>query len=233
MEWLSARTILWLKPLALSYSIIRFLNFLGGCYLSRLLFDQSYATSSYMIKSLILSFFLTNLSFAFPLVSALSIFLLPGKTSSQPKSRSLSSLVITATLLIHINTLSLPMAPFLRTLLCSQPPPPPPPSQFWCPISTPFFPIPDSSSTPPATPQPLQVYTRRPHTDIRPPPNSSPIVSSSTTSVLLSPDDLPIVIQKGNRSSRNHHPIYNFLTYHRLFSPYSTFISTLSFCFSS
>ena len=130
MEWLSARTILWLKPLALSYSIIRFLNFLGGCYLSRLLFDQSYATSSYMIKSLILSFFLTNLSFAFPLVSALSIFLLPGKTSSQPKSRSLSSLVITATLLIHINTLSLPMAPFLRTLLCSQPPPPPPPPPF-------------------------------------------------------------------------------------------------------
>ena len=39
MEWLSARTIIWLKPLALSYSIIRFLNVLWGdatlaaCYL--------------------------------------------------------------------------------------------------------------------------------------------------------------------------------------------------------
>ena len=43
MEWLSARTVIWLKSLTLSYFIIRFLNFFGRCYLSRLLFGQSYA----------------------------------------------------------------------------------------------------------------------------------------------------------------------------------------------
>ena len=84
-----------------------------------------------MIKSLIPFFFQTNLSFAFPLVSlvvfVLSIFLLLTKTSSLPKPRSVSSSVspgfnedIVATLLIHIDTLSLPMSHFLRTLLCSQ-----------------------------------------------------------------------------------------------------------------
>ena len=83
-----------------------------------------------MIKSLIPFFFQTNLSSAFPLVSlvvfVLSIFLLLDKTSSQPKPRSVSSLVIlsfnlviVATLLIHIDTLSLPMSHCLRTLLCS------------------------------------------------------------------------------------------------------------------
>ena len=40
--------------------------------------------------------------------------------------------------------------------------------------------------------------------------------------------DLPIAIRKGTRSSRNPHPIYNFLTYHCLFSPYFAFISALS-----
>ena len=30
MEWLSVRTVMWLKSLALSYSIIRFLNVFGG-----------------------------------------------------------------------------------------------------------------------------------------------------------------------------------------------------------
>ena len=46
--------------------------------------------------------------------------------------------------------------------------------------------------------------------------------------VLLSPTDIPIVIRKGTRSSRNPHPIYNFLTYHRLSFQYSAFVSTLS-----
>ena len=66
-------------------------------------------------------FFLMSL-----VVFVLSIFLLLDKTSSQPKSRSVSSSVIpgfnkdiVATLLIHINTLSLLMSHFLRTLLCS------------------------------------------------------------------------------------------------------------------
>ena len=86
-----------------------------------------------MINSLIPFFFQTNLSFAFPLVSlvvfVLSIFLLLDKTSFQPKPRSVSSSiilgfneVIVATLLIHIDTLSLPMSHFLRIILCSLPP---------------------------------------------------------------------------------------------------------------
>ena len=51
---------------------------------------------------------------------------------------------------------------------------------------------------------------------------------SSKTKAMSYPDDLPIVIQKGTRSPRNPHPIYNFLTYHHSSSPYSAFISTLS-----
>ena len=86
-----------------------------------------------MIKSLIPFFFQSNLSSAFPLVSlvvfVLSIFLPLDKTSFQPKLRSVSSSVIPdfnkviiATLLIHIDTLFLPMSHFLRTLICSLPP---------------------------------------------------------------------------------------------------------------
>ena len=86
-----------------------------------------------MIKSLIPSFLQTNPSSAFPLVSLVvyvsSIFLLLDKTSSQIKPRSASysviphfNEVIAATLLIHIDTLSLSTSPFLRILLCSLPP---------------------------------------------------------------------------------------------------------------
>ena len=87
--------------------------------------------SCYLINHMSSSvFFQTNLSSAFPLISlvvfVLSIFLLLDKTSFQPKPRSVSSSVIpgfneviVATLLIHIDTLSLPMSHFLRTLLCS------------------------------------------------------------------------------------------------------------------
>ena len=59
-------------------------------------------------------------------VFVLSIFLLLDKTRFQPKPRSVSSSVISgfnevivATLLMHIDTLSLSMSHFLRTLLCS------------------------------------------------------------------------------------------------------------------
>ena len=45
--------------------------------------------------------------------------------------------------------------------------------------------------------------------------------------VLPPPVDLPTVGRKGTRSSHNPHPIYNFLTYHCLSSPYFAFISTL------
>ena len=97
-------------------------------------------------------------------------------------------------------------------------------------ISQPLlYPIPVTSSVPSATlPRPLQVYTRCPRTDIGPLADSSPMTPSSTTSVLPSPVDLPIAVRKGTRSSHNPHLIYNFLTYHRLSSPYSVFISTLS-----
>ena len=86
-----------------------------------------------MIKSLIPLFFQTNLFSVFPLVSlvvsVLSIFLLLEKTSFQLKPQSVSSSiipdfneVIVATLPIYIDTLSLPISHFLRTLLSSLPP---------------------------------------------------------------------------------------------------------------
>ena len=55
------------------------------------------------------------------------------------------------------------------------------------------------------------------------------MMPNSMTPVFPSLVDLPIAIRKGTRSSRNPHPICNFLTYHCLFSPYYAFISTLSF----
>ena len=103
-------------------------------------------------------------------------------------------------------------------------PPPPPPQSFGV-LSLPllFFILNTSS-----TPQPSQVYTCHLRTNTRPPPDSSPMAPSSTTPILSSLDDLHIAIQKGIRSSRNPRPIYKFLTYHRLSSPYSSSISTLS-----
>jgi len=43
-----------------------------------------------------------------------------------------------------------------------------------------------------------------------------------------SDSDWPIAIQKGTRSTRNPHPIYNFLSYHRLSPSYSSFVFSLS-----
>ena len=101
---------------------------------------------------------------------------------------------------------------------------PPSPDVIFLPLLYPFM---DTSFVASATPpRPLQVYTHRPCTDIGPPADSSPMAPSSMTSVLLSPVDLPITVRKG---THNPHPIYNFLTYHHLSSPYSAFISTLSF----
>ena len=98
-------------------------------------------------------------------------------------------------------------------------------------ISLPLlYPVLDTSSVPLATPpRPLQVYTRHPRIDTRPSADSSPMTPSSTTPILPSPANLPIAIRKDTRSSCNPHPINNFLTYHRLSSPYFVFISTLSF----
>ena len=51
---------------------------------------------------------------------------------------------------------------------------------------------------------------------------------SSLAPVPQSSDDLPIVIRIGTRSTSNPHPIYNFLSFHRLSLPYFVFVSTLS-----
>ena len=81
--------------------------------------------------------------------------------------------------------------------------------------------------------RPLQVYHRR-HCSVVPLPstealaNSLPIPSVSHTPALPLADNLPIALRKGNRSTSNPHPIYNFLSYHRLSSPYSAFVSAIS-----
>ena len=79
--------------------------------------------------------------------------------------------------------------------------------------------------------RPLQVYHRRHCVAVPPslaevPVDSLPIPSASPTPALPPSADLPIALRKGNRSTRNRnpHPIYNFLSYHRLSSPYSAFV---------
>ncbi|RVX09376.1 Retrovirus-related Pol polyprotein from transposon TNT 1-94 [Vitis vinifera] len=95
------------------------------------------------------------------------------------------------------------------------------------------LPIPIVSPPEAMPPRPLQVYHRRPHV-VAPlpfpeaPADSLPIPSASPAPALPSPHDLPIAVRKGTRSTRNPHPIYNFLSYHRLSSPYSAFVSAIS-----
>ena len=163
----------------------------------------------------------------------LSTYLLLAKINFLLRPRSASSLVIPAfnagtisILPIHIDTSFPLMSPFLNILLFSLPHPRSSPEVLSLPL---IFPIPSLSSESPTTPpRPLQVYTRRPHTDTEPLDDLSPMVPSSTMSVLPPPVDPPIAIQKGTRFSRNTHPIYTFMSYHRLSLPYSAFISTLS-----
>ena len=81
--------------------------------------------------------------------------------------------------------------------------------------------------------RPLQVYHRRhraavPLPSAEAPADSLPLPSASPTPALSIADNLPIALRKGNRSTNNPHPIYNFLSYHRLSSPYSAFVSTIS-----
>ncbi|RVW72247.1 Retrovirus-related Pol polyprotein from transposon TNT 1-94 [Vitis vinifera] len=95
------------------------------------------------------------------------------------------------------------------------------------------LPIPIVSPPEAMPPRPLQVYHRRPRV-VAPLPfpeasaDSLPIPSASPAPALPSPHDLPIAVRKGTRSTRNPHPIYNFLSYHRLSSPYSAFVSAIS-----
>ncbi|KAJ9672101.1 hypothetical protein PVL29_025662 [Vitis rotundifolia] len=95
------------------------------------------------------------------------------------------------------------------------------------------LPIPIVSPPDAMPPRPLQIYHRRPRV-VAPlpfteaPADSLPIPSASPAPALPSPTDLPIAVRKGIRSTRNPHPIYNFLSYHRLSSPYSAFVSAIS-----
>ena len=81
--------------------------------------------------------------------------------------------------------------------------------------------------------RPLQVYHRRHRAAVtlpsaEAPADSLPLPSASPTPTLPVANNLPIALRKGNRSTSNPHPIYNFLSYHRLSSPYSAFVSTIS-----
>ena len=61
---------------------------------------------------------------------------------------------------------------------------------------------------------------------------SSTLDSSPSSLAPLPPDEgdsgWPIALRKGIRSTRNPHPIYNFLSYHRLTPSYCTFLSSVS-----
>ena len=65
--------------------------------------------------------------------------------------------------------------------------------------------------------------------DSHPPPTDPQTMDpSSSTSSHHSDSDWPIAIRKGTRSTRNPHPIYNFLSYHRLSPSYFSFVFSLS-----
>ena len=100
-------------------------------------------------------------------------------------------------------------------------------------LHVPFvLPPPDFPSPPTdVVTRPLQVYTRCPHPPTRPLADSSSMPPSSLALVPQPSDDLPIIIRKSTHSTCNPHPVYNFLSYHRLSLPYFVFVSTLSSVF--
>ena len=78
-----------------------------------------------------------------------------------------------------------------------------------------------------------------PHsTDVGPPVLEGSPHDSHSTSITpqamdpaishCSDSNWPIAIRKGTRSTRNPHPIYNFLSYHHLSPSYSSFVFSLS-----
>ena len=183
-----------------------------------------------MIKFLIHFFSLTNVFISFLLVSlvvlALFIFSLQDKTSFLPKPRNASSWatpdfrrVIVVFPLRLIDTFSLLMSLSLRTHPSSSP------SLFLLLKSYPF----------PSSPRLYLMLYLLDHfrfivalivllflslPSVEAPADSLPIPSASPTPTLLLADNLPIALRKGNRSISNAHSIYNFLSYHRLSSPY-------------
>ena len=91
-------------------------------------------------------------------------------------------------------------------------------------LPSPDFPFPPTD----VVTRPLQVYTCCPCPPTGPRVDSSLTPKSSLAPVLQPSDDLPIAIWKGTCSTSNPHPVYNFLSFHRLSLPYFAFVSTLS-----
>ena len=190
-----------------------------------------------MIRSLILYFFLINLSFAFLLVplvvSVLFIFLLLGKTSSQLKQLSVFlgySRLRRGYRCYSTDTnrylISADVTFFEGSSFFSSKEHPHVLDVLHVPL---ILPPPNFPSLPTdAVTRPLQVYTRRPRPPTRPLADSFSMLPSSLTPVRQPPDDLPIAIWKGIHSTCNPHLVYNFLSYHRLSLPYFAFVSTLS-----
>ena len=204
MEWLSARAIIWLKLFALSYSIIRFLNVgdatLAVCYLinrmsSSVLHDKIPHSILFPNQPLfclpprvfdcvcfvnILTPRQDKLSAKATKYVFLDYFgLQQGYRSYSPNThRNFVSSNVT----FFKNSSMFPINHPLSSDVISLPL---------------FYPVLDTLLVPPATPpRPLQIYTRRPHTDTGTPTDSSPMAPSSTTPVLLFPADLPITISK-------------------------------------
>ncbi|KOM48678.1 hypothetical protein LR48_Vigan07g238200 [Vigna angularis] len=88
---------------------------------------------------------------------------------------------------------------------------------------------PVSTTQRPSSPEPSSPNV----TQVEHPENgeSSPSDSSSPSLTPTTPEDdsgWPIALRKGTRSTRNPHPIYNFLSYHRLSPSYCALISSVS-----
>ena len=193
----------------------------------------------YTIRFLIHFFSLTNNFISFLLVSlvvlALFIFSLQDKTSFSPNPQNASSWdtpdfkrVIVVIPLRLIENFSLLMSPSLRTH-----PSPPPLSLFLFLKSYPFL----------LSPRLYLMLCLLDHFRfiivVTVPLFLSLLLrsllthflshSASPISTLPLAYNLLIALQKGNRSISNPHPIYKFLSYHRLSSSYSAFVSAISY----
>ena len=96
---------------------------------------------------------------------------------------------------------------------------------------------PISAPKPVTSQHPLQVYHPHSHpptataedpVDSAHAPTSSPTTGPLVVSEPIDDSPEPIATRKGIRSTRNPNPIYTFLSYHRLSSPYYAFVSHLS-----
>ena len=203
-----------------------------------MLFDQSYVIHYFIISNP--SFHptsqLTSLlsSSSCSVVSVLFIFSLLVKTNSQPKPRSVflgySSLQRGYQCYspdINSYFISTDVTFYEGSFFFSSTARPPISDVLYIPLVLPSLGFP-SPSTDDVT-RPLQVYTRYPHPPTRPLADSSSMLPPSSPAPAPQPtDDLPIAIRKGTLSKCNPHPIYNFLSFHRLSLPYFAFVSTLS-----